>query len=73
MDKLSLSAALAAMLLAAAPASALGIIMDIPRLDFPVPQPAASRDCSAPSSVSPVCTNAQEHQNPLDKPEAASK
>lgn len=70
MKDLFLYTALAATLVGATPASALGIAMDIPRLDFPAPQPEASRDCRARTFASPTCTNTQKRQQPLDKSRA---
>lgn len=56
MKQLHLATALVALLLGAAPAVALGISLDLPRLDFPAPQPTVSRDCPAlsPATCAPT-------------------
>jgi hypothetical protein len=56
MRRLHLSVVFSALLLGAAPASALGISLDLPRLDFPAPQPDTSRDCPTLSTATPACT-----------------
>lgn len=57
MKRSTLSFILAASLLGAAPAFAGGFTVDLPRLDFPLPQPDASRDCQSPASVTTTCTH----------------
>jgi hypothetical protein len=59
-----LPAILTAFLLAAAPAFAGGIVFDIPRLDFPAPQPEITRDCQAPDRLSPTCAPTRQRRQP---------
>lgn len=56
MKRSTLSLIVAASLLGTAPAFAGGISFDLPRLDFPAPQPDASRDCQSPATVTTTCT-----------------
>lgn len=55
MKNASLSLLLVATLFGALPAHAGGISIDLPRLDFPAPQPDASRDCASPATVTTTC------------------
>ena len=55
MKQASLSLLLAATLFGALPAQAGGSFLDLPRLDFPAPQPDASRDCASPATVATTC------------------
>lgn len=55
MKMIPLSLLVAATLFGALPAQAGGIAIDLPRLDFPAPQPDASRDCGAPATVTITC------------------
>ncbi|HQU66828.1 MAG TPA: hypothetical protein PLI43_01385 [Albidovulum sp.] len=55
MKKASLSLLIAASLFSAIPAHAGGISFDLPRLDFPAPQPDASRDCASLATVTATC------------------
>lgn len=55
MKKASLSLLLAASLFGAIPAHAGGMSFDLPRLDFPAPQPDASRDCASLATVATTC------------------
>ena len=59
MKQLRFPTALAALLLGAAPAVALGIPLDLPRLEFPAPQPTVSRDCPAQTPATPTCVRTQ--------------
>ncbi|MGL4280374.1 MAG: hypothetical protein ACRCS0_08415 [Albidovulum sp.] len=56
MKKTSLSLLLAATLFGALPVQAGGFSIDLPHLDFPAPQPDASRDCATMATVATPCT-----------------
>ena len=55
MKRFALPLAIATTLLGAAPAFAGGIGFDLPRLDFPAPQPQTARDCATTASIAPAC------------------
>lgn len=55
MKRFTLPLALAAALLGTAPAFAGGLGFDLPRLDFPAPQPQTTRDCASTANIASTC------------------